>query len=94
MKQVQDVADCDPPLVTACEVRDDAAIIALSSAAPECLALLFDRHARAIHSYVARRLGPDAADDLTAEAFLIAFARRETYDSAYANARPWLYAAR
>jgi DNA-directed RNA polymerase specialized sigma24 family protein len=28
------------------------------------------------HSYVARRLGPDAADDLTAEVFLIAFRAR------------------
>jgi RNA polymerase sigma-70 factor (ECF subfamily) len=69
----------------------DAALIAKSICVPECFALLFDRHAPAIHSYVARRLGPDAADDLTAEVFLIAFQRRRAYDSAYADARPWLY---
>ena len=69
----------------------DAALITESICAPECFALLFDRHAPAIHSYVARRLGPDAADDLTAEVFLIAFQRRRAYNTAYADARPWLY---
>jgi RNA polymerase sigma-70 factor (ECF subfamily) len=70
---------------------DDAVLIAESIAAPECFAWLFDRHGPAIHSYVARRLGPDAADDLTAEVFLIAFQRRRAYNAAYASARPWLY---
>lgn len=69
----------------------DAVLIARSISAPECFALLFDRHAPAIHSYVARRLGPDAADDVTAEVFLIAFQRRRAYNAAYADARPWLY---
>lgn len=69
----------------------DAALIARSIAVPDCFALLFDRHAPAIHSYVARRLGADAADDLTAEVFLIAFQRRQAYNAAYADARPWLY---
>jgi RNA polymerase sigma-70 factor (ECF subfamily) len=69
----------------------DAALIAGSMGEPECFALLFDRHGPAIHSYAARRLGPDAADDLTAEVFLIAFQRRGAYNAAYANARPWLY---
>jgi RNA polymerase sigma factor (sigma-70 family) len=73
------------------DMGGDAALIARSICAPECFALLFDRHGPAIHSYVARRLGPDAADDLTAEVFLIAFQRRGTYDTAYADARPWLY---
>jgi RNA polymerase sigma factor (sigma-70 family) len=69
----------------------DAALIAKSVSAPECFASLFDRHAPVIHSYVARRLGPDAADDLTAEVFLVAFQRRRAYNAAYADARPWLY---
>jgi len=69
----------------------DAALIERSLCAPECFAQLFDRHAPAIHSYVARRLGPDAADDLTAEVFLIAFQRRRAYNAAYGDARPWLY---
>jgi RNA polymerase sigma factor (sigma-70 family) len=69
----------------------DAALIARSIGTPDCFAGLFDRHAPAIYRYVARRLGPDAADDLVAEAFLVAFERRGRYDSAQADARPWLY---
>jgi RNA polymerase sigma factor (sigma-70 family) len=72
-------------------ICSDAALIARSMGAPECFASLFDRHAPAIHSYIARRVGPDAADDLAAEVFLIAFQRRRTYNAAYADARPWLY---
>ena len=56
--------------------RDDASLVAESLDSPERFASLFDRHAPAIHRYIARRLGPDAADDLVAETFLIAFQRR------------------
>jgi RNA polymerase sigma factor (sigma-70 family) len=70
---------------------DDATLIARSVAAPECFGALFDRHAPAIHRYIARRLGPDAADDLVADTFLVAFRRRGGYDAAHADARPWLY---
>ena len=45
---------------------DDAALIVRSLDAPECFGVLFDRHAPAISRYIARRLGPDAADDLVA----------------------------
>jgi RNA polymerase sigma factor (sigma-70 family) len=72
-------------------ICSDAALVVRSMDAPECFASLFDRHAPAIHSYIARRVGPDAADDLAAEVFLIAFQRRRTYNAAYADARPWLY---
>jgi DNA-directed RNA polymerase specialized sigma24 family protein len=41
---------------------------------------VFDRHAAAIHGYIARRLGRDAADDLVAETFLVAFRQRGGYD--------------
>jgi len=70
---------------------DDAALIARSLQAPECFGVLFDRHAPAIGRYIARRLGPDAADDLVAETFLVAFRRRGHYDLAHGDARPWLY---
>jgi len=70
---------------------DDAALIARSLHAPECFGVLFDRHAPAIGRYVARRLGPDAADDLVAETFLVAFRRRGHYDLTHGDARPWLY---
>src|SRR5689334_23652292 len=70
---------------------DDAALIARSLHAPECFGVLFDRHAPAIGRYIARRLGPDAADDLVAETFLAAFRRRDHYDLTQGDARPWLY---
>jgi len=53
--------------------------------------VLFDRHAPHIHRYLARRTDRQAADDLVAETFLAAFAKRDRYDLGYADARPWLY---
>jgi RNA polymerase sigma-70 factor (ECF subfamily) len=85
------VTRLERPADTGGGIGDDAALIAQSIRAPECFALLFDRHGPAIHRYVARRLGQDAADDLTAEVFLIAFQRRRAYNAACASARPWLY---
>ena len=71
--------------------HDDATLIARSLTAPKCFASLFDRHAPAIHGYIARRLGRDTADDLMAETFLLAFRGRDRYDQDYPDARPWLY---
>ncbi len=70
---------------------DDAGLIAESCRAPERFGVVFDRHAAAIHGYIARRLGRDAADDLVAETFLVAFRQRDGYDPGQPSARPWLY---
>lgn len=72
-------------------INSDAALIERSRQDPEMFAALYDRHAPAIHRYIARRLGHDLADDLMAETFLLAFRQRERYDPARADARPWLY---
>lgn len=72
-------------------IPSDAAIIERSWHEPHCFAEVFDRHAPHIHRYVARRLGREVADDLTAETFLAAFGRRRRYDVDRADARPWLY---
>ncbi|HKE51810.1 MAG TPA: RNA polymerase sigma factor [Actinomycetes bacterium] len=69
----------------------DAAEIELSLRHPERFAVIFDRYAGQIHRYAARRLGPAAADDIVADAFLIAFRHRSRYDTSQASARPWLY---
>ncbi|HEU5024506.1 MAG TPA: RNA polymerase sigma factor [Spirillospora sp.] len=69
----------------------DADIITAAQRDPERFADLFDRHYTDIHRYVDRRLGADAADDIAAETFLIAFRRRAAFDTAHASARPWLY---
>jgi DNA-directed RNA polymerase specialized sigma24 family protein len=73
------------------ELDDDAAIIERSWREPERFAVLFDRHAARIHRYVARRVGREVADDLVAETFLAAFAKRRGYFTAYRDAGPWLY---
>ena len=70
---------------------DDAAIIEASHANPEAFAELFDRHAPVIHRYIARRIGPQIAEDVAAETFLAAFRRRSRYETQQADARPWLY---
>jgi DNA-directed RNA polymerase specialized sigma24 family protein len=69
----------------------DAAVIQLSRAEPERFELLFRRHAPRIQRYVIRRLGADAADDIVAETFLLAFRQRTAYDLAREDALPWLY---
>ena len=69
----------------------DAAIITQSWQEAECFAAIFDRYYIQIHKYVARRLGHSLADDLAAQTFLIAFARRDRYDVSWPSARPWLY---
>src|ERR1700756_5283287 len=69
----------------------DAAVIQLSRHEPEHFTVLFRRHAPHIQRYVARRLGQDAAEDIVAETFLLAFRQRDSYDCGRADARPWLY---
>jgi RNA polymerase sigma-70 factor (ECF subfamily) len=84
-------ATVDSPPPAAGDTGDDAEAIRRSRHEPEHFAALFRRHAPEIQRYVVRRLGPDAADDVVAETFLTAFRRRESYDLARADARPWLY---
>jgi RNA polymerase sigma-70 factor (ECF subfamily) len=53
--------------------------------------VLFDRHAESLFRYCARRIGPDEAQDVVAETFLVAYQRRRRYDKTRANAAPWLF---
>lgn len=69
----------------------DATAIARSLESPGAFAGVFERHHAAIHRYLARRLGADLADELAAETFAVAFAKRGRYDLAVADARPWLF---
>lgn len=57
----------------------------------EAFAAVFDACFGEIHAYVAQRLGPDHAEDVVSDAFLIAFRKRGQYDPARATARAWLY---
>src|ERR1700754_2641860 len=69
----------------------DAELIEASRMRPERFAEIFDRHFPEIHPYVDRRRGADAAADIAAEPFLVAFRKRDRFDSAKGSARPWLY---
>ncbi|MFB9837096.1 RNA polymerase sigma factor [Actinoallomurus acaciae] len=69
----------------------DAAVIEQSWQVPGVFAVLYERHAPHIIRYVARRLGDDLADDVTAETFYRAFEKRRRYDLERPDARPWLY---
>jgi RNA polymerase sigma factor (sigma-70 family) len=69
----------------------DGEVIDRSRGEPERFALLFQRHADSIGRYAARRLGPELAQDIVAETFLLAFRQRATYDLSRRDARPWLY---
>jgi RNA polymerase sigma factor (sigma-70 family) len=71
--------------------HSDAAAIARSLESPGAFAGVFERHHAAIHRYLSRRLGANLADELAAETFAVAFARRGRYDVAVADARPWLF---
>lgn len=78
-------------------MSSDSEIIERSRDTPGAFAELYDRHARAIYRYAARRIGVDAADDVMSETFLVAFERRAVFDPAVSAERPagaalpWLY---
>ncbi|GAA0929495.1 RNA polymerase sigma factor [Nonomuraea longicatena] len=78
-------------MVVVQEHLDDSALVGQSLSEPERFAALFDRHAEEIHRYAARRLGPELAEDVAGEVFLVAFRVRHRYDLGRPDARPWLY---
>ncbi|HTI23625.1 MAG TPA: RNA polymerase sigma factor [Kutzneria sp.] len=57
----------------------------------ELIARLYDEHAPALRRYLARRIGPETADDLVAETFLTAMTGYAGYDQDRAPVRSWLY---
>ncbi|WP_336209768.1 RNA polymerase sigma factor [Nonomuraea sp. LPB2021202275-12-8] len=69
----------------------DAELISASWSEPEAFAELFDRYSAMLYRYVSKRLGPEQAEDLVGETFLVAFSRRTTYDLGCPDARPWLF---
>lgn len=69
----------------------DADLIERARSQPQWFSVIFDRHFTVIHRYLSRRVGSTVADDLAGEVFRIAFERRESFDTYYDSARPWLY---
>jgi RNA polymerase sigma-70 factor (ECF subfamily) len=73
------------------DLTPDSAALAASLASPAEFGPIFDRHHDAVHAYLQRRVGPDAADELAAQTFLVAFERRARFDRSRPDARPWLF---
>lgn len=71
-------------------VPSDVDCVAQSLSEPKAFELIFDRHFRAVHTYLHRRTGRDLADDLAAETFALAFSRRASC-LASGSVLPWLY---
>src|SRR5687768_2627543 len=58
---------------------------------PTDLGALFERHVRSLLRYCACRVGPDAAEDVVAQTFLVAHAHSHRFDPGRASALTWLY---
>lgn len=71
-------------------MNTDGEIIRRSLDAPSAFAELFERHARVIGAFAARRVGSHAAEDVLSETMLVAFRRRRDFDQAWESAKPWL----
>jgi RNA polymerase sigma-70 factor (ECF subfamily) len=71
-------------------VSTDSEIIRRSLDVPAVFAELFERHARVIGAFAARRVGSDAAEDVLSETMLVAFRRRRDFDETWDSAKPWL----
>jgi RNA polymerase sigma factor (sigma-70 family) len=72
--------------------RSDSELLAGLPRQPDLMGALYERHARAVFRYLARRAGPPAAEDLLSEVFITALsasARVVAHDSG--SALPWLY---
>lgn len=54
----------------------------------ERFANLYAAHYGAVHAYGSRRVGPDAADEIAAETFMVAWRR---FDQVPTEPLPWLY---
>jgi RNA polymerase sigma-70 factor (ECF subfamily) len=52
---------------------------------------IFTRHATAIFTFACARVGPDRAEDVTADTFSAAFRSLRNFDQRASSARPWLY---
>jgi RNA polymerase sigma-70 factor (ECF subfamily) len=65
---------------------DDGDVIARSVQDPDAFVIVFERHFRELHRYLARRVGGELADDLAADAFAEAFRVRARYEPLTADA--------
>jgi RNA polymerase sigma-70 factor (ECF subfamily) len=70
--------------------ESDAEVVASSLARPARFAVLYERHVARVAGYLARRVGREHAEDLTAEVFVRAFRVRARFRAERDSALPWL----
>jgi RNA polymerase sigma-70 factor (ECF subfamily) len=75
----------------AAQEATDAQVIAASLSDRAVFGVLYDRYAAQLYRYAHRRLDTQIAEDVVAETFAAAFAKRDRYDVTYGDARPWLF---
>ena len=70
----------------------DADLLQHARVRPDLIGTLYERHAVAVHRYLARRVGTAAAEDLLGEVFVVAVeARLRVQPHPSGSALPWLY---
>jgi RNA polymerase sigma factor (sigma-70 family) len=80
---------CPPAAAHRGSAASDAGLLAAPDGNPG-LRVLYERHFDDLFRYVAARIGGQAAEDVVAETFVIAFARRAAFDPSRVCALPWL----
>ena len=70
----------------------DADVLSQARVRPELMGVVYERHARSVHHYLSRRVGPAVADDLLGDVFVAAVeARLRVHPHPSGSALPWLY---
>ncbi len=70
--------------------ESDAAVLADSVVRPAHFSLFYERHLATVAIFLARRVGSELAEDLTAEVFARAFRGRATFRPDHGTGLPWL----
>jgi RNA polymerase sigma-70 factor (ECF subfamily) len=73
------------------QAATEAELVAGFRSDPDRFTAVYDRYFRDVYRYVAGRLDVQAADDIAAETFLVAFGQRDRFDPARGALRPWLF---
>ena len=73
------------------EIDSDREVLSASLDDPAAFGILFEEHFRDIFRYLERRVGPESAKELAADAFAVVFAKRSSYDPSRGEVRPWLF---
>lgn len=69
---------------------EDGTVIAASLSDPAAFAEIFDRHFAAVSAFLRRKAGEATAEEITSQAFLVAFRSRAGHDQTRTSAKPWL----